>query len=669
MTNQFQTQTNPKCAQGGSAPFVSAGLLQRKCACGGAAGMSGECAECRETFLQRKASFGSASNPAISQPGDATEREADRIADAVVSGAGFIMGTSKSAANLQRQTPAEPGHLPPEAKYPPEPGPSEEEKYKEAAKKIAEALRATKAGKELEAQAAQMGEKFLDSVEGKVITGAAIGGALAAAIATNADLPDLPIPAIPLDFIKPGLKAKLTWQGPTRDPKNASLTLTTKSGVSVAAEYKRTEGKEGKPGEERAGLTLTIPLGGSSEKKKPGSERDKYRAETARLQAEQAKFREGLKTLAEQKQDKAFWDMYWKSKMRDPLNPLALPVRPQESSEIKEEKKDEEWLSRKEKTPGTSLETVPPVVNEVLNAPGRPLDGATQKFFAIRLGHDFSHVRIHTDARAAESARKVNALAYTVGDNVVFGAGQYAPHSTAGQRLLAHELAHVVQQSSSTNRPGKGIDNGPADPFEQAADHIAENVMAKDHDAVAHSYAPARMPARVLQRYRVPGNLACSELVDWLNANSPYTPEWAETQCNYNFNGGLTVSSENVARGVKLRAKGHNKLTVTVDCPVDRPEWSPSRRANRDAEVTAWRNMRQVLDAHEGEHRKIGQTWKGTLEGRFRAEDVTVTGTDAADARQKLVDQVQADQKSWTADAQAAQDAIDPFRGAILDCP
>jgi hypothetical protein len=63
-----------------------------------------------------------------------------------------------------------------------------------------------------------------------------------------------------------------------------------------------------------------------------------------------------------------------------------------------------------------------------------------------RFGHDFSQVRVHTDARAAESARAVNANAYTVGSNVVFGEGRYAPRSVAGRRLVAHELAHVVQQ-------------------------------------------------------------------------------------------------------------------------------------------------------------------------------------------------------------------------------
>ncbi len=89
---------------------------------------------------------------------------------------------------------------------------------------------------------------------------------------------------------------------------------------------------------------------------------------------------------------------------------------------------------------------VPPIVHEVLRSPGQPLDPATRAFMEPRFGYDFSRVQVHTDARAAESARAVNALAYTVGRDVVFGAGQYVPHTTEGERLVAHELMHVVQQ-------------------------------------------------------------------------------------------------------------------------------------------------------------------------------------------------------------------------------
>ena len=78
---------------------------------------------------------------------------------------------------------------------------------------------------------------------------------------------------------------------------------------------------------------------------------------------------------------------------------------------------------------------------------GRPLDSATRAFFEPRFRTDFSHVRVHTDDRAADSARSVNALAFTVGRDVVFGAGQYMPGTSAGKRLMAHELTHVVQQT------------------------------------------------------------------------------------------------------------------------------------------------------------------------------------------------------------------------------
>jgi hypothetical protein len=87
-----------------------------------------------------------------------------------------------------------------------------------------------------------------------------------------------------------------------------------------------------------------------------------------------------------------------------------------------------------------------PIVQDVLNAPGRPLDLATRAFMEPRFGQAFGDVRVHTDRHAHASARAVNALAYTVGRDIVFGAGQYVPSSASGRRLLAHELSHVTQQ-------------------------------------------------------------------------------------------------------------------------------------------------------------------------------------------------------------------------------
>lgn len=88
----------------------------------------------------------------------------------------------------------------------------------------------------------------------------------------------------------------------------------------------------------------------------------------------------------------------------------------------------------------------PPKAQEALGPPGQPLDGRTRADFEARFGHDFSRVRVHADAGAARSAGELRARAYTFGQDIVFGSGRYQPGSTVGRSLIAHELAHVVQQ-------------------------------------------------------------------------------------------------------------------------------------------------------------------------------------------------------------------------------
>jgi Domain of unknown function (DUF4157) len=83
---------------------------------------------------------------------------------------------------------------------------------------------------------------------------------------------------------------------------------------------------------------------------------------------------------------------------------------------------------------------------EEIKKGGGPLPESTRAFFEPRFGHDFSNVRVHSDDRAARSAKEIRALAYTTGEHIVFGAGQYSPDTQSGQKLLAHELTHVVQQ-------------------------------------------------------------------------------------------------------------------------------------------------------------------------------------------------------------------------------
>jgi len=88
----------------------------------------------------------------------------------------------------------------------------------------------------------------------------------------------------------------------------------------------------------------------------------------------------------------------------------------------------------------------PPSVHEVLRSPGQPLEGEMRTFMESRLGHDLSDVRVHSDHKAGDSARAVRSLAYTVGNHLVFGANQYSPTALPSRRLIAHELAHFVQQ-------------------------------------------------------------------------------------------------------------------------------------------------------------------------------------------------------------------------------
>ncbi len=131
---------------------------------------------------------------------------------------------------------------------------------------------------------------------------------------------------------------------------------------------------------------------------------------------------------------------------------------------------------------------VPPIVEEVLRSgSGQPLDPAAQGFMEERFGEDFSQVRVHTDAKAAESAAVVNAKAYTVGRDVVFGTGEYQPQKGEGKQLLAHELAHVAQNRRAGNRnhlqQGSALSQ-PSHLSEREAAMASEQVTAGQHASI-----------------------------------------------------------------------------------------------------------------------------------------------------------------------------------------
>lgn len=402
----------------------------------------------------------------IGEKDDAYEQEADRTANAVMNG--VTSGRSWSLSKINTLPP-----LQREEKSKPK---SEEEKYKEAAKKLGEAFLETGPGKEIKAKAEKLGDTFISTLPGKIIVGSAITGAVATLAATHKELP-IDIPEIPLDKIKPGLKLKITYEGPVDTPTKVMV-------------------------------GFSIPLGESKASKKPAmTKSQQFRAETARMAIEQRQFRESMKTPAQKAEEQNMinaWVLY-----NAPGSPLSFgttgtglgqttipslsgktsppPLAPY-ASEFKisgEQPKKEEPKKKKEETPVQRKPTgvvqksgVPAIVNEVLQDPGRSLDENTRTFMESRFGYDFSQVRIHTNARAGQSARAINAAAYTVGNKLVFGDGSYSPSSPQGRHLLAHELAHVIQQRASTQPPkGRLQLDTVAGALEHEADSAAHGAL------------------------------------------------------------------------------------------------------------------------------------------------------------------------------------------------
>ena len=122
-----------------------------------------------------------------------------------------------------------------------------------------------------------------------------------------------------------------------------------------------------------------------------------------------------------------------------------------------------------------------PLIRSVLYSPGQPLDAVTRSFMEPRFGHDFSRVRVHTDARAAASAQTVQASAYTVGADIYFNAGAYRPATTGGRVLIAHELTHVLQQANSSPGAGEDLTMGEASSIqEQEADAFADSFITAE---------------------------------------------------------------------------------------------------------------------------------------------------------------------------------------------
>ncbi|GEM_PF-870113 len=212
----------------------------------------------------------------------------------------------------------------------------------------------------------------------------------------------------------------------------------------------------------------------------------------------------------------------------------GLVLQRQEDEEEEEEFLQAKPLIQRRVSGEAGGGAAPPIVHDVLRSPGRPLDSSTRRFMEARLGHDFSQVRIHADGQAAASAQAVNARAFTVGRDVVFGPGEYAPGSWEGQRLLAHELVHVVQQGERSTHLQRVIEIRP----------------------------PGRGEASAFDRRQ--------ELIDRLNAQSPAIQYWLE------------------GRRLRYRIVDESALTNfdrQMRSFIDRPEVVPMRLITRSGYV------------------------------------------------------------------------------------
>ena len=417
----------------------------------------------------------------IGAASDALEREADRVADHVTRGGNMREWSFAKAVagRIQRQPTPDPasqnatnqgGSQGVSAdQQAPQPN-----NYKDAAGKLGDAFLQTDVGKKLKDAVTKDplvkgAEEFIGTLPGKIVVGAAAAAAVSTLAATHKALP-VQIPEIPLDTVHPGLKVKLTYEGAVDHPTKAMITFSFTPGGDK---------KKKEPTASQRRLAETAPIAASMDEIRAGMS---YAPGTPQAQ-EQAQ---------QQAQEKEMFDNYAVRRIGAlpgtggvPLlpstgpgqaaagssgwtfSPLAhveqdkkLDLKPAQSStdatlqrkcacegageQCDECRKKSESLQRK--AAGPAEDFAPPIVDEVLNSSGRPLDKATRDDFEPRFGFDFSRVRVHNDAQAAESARAVSALAYTVGNHIVFGAGRFDAAGHTGRQLLAHELAHVTQQ-------------------------------------------------------------------------------------------------------------------------------------------------------------------------------------------------------------------------------
>ncbi len=241
---------------------------------------------------------------------------------------------------------------------------------------------------------------------------------------------------------------------------------------------------------------------------------------------------------------------------------------------------------------------VPPVDDELekeiasLSGTGHALPENEKRFFESRMGYDFSPVRLHTGSAAETLAQRIQARAFTYGQHVVFGPGEFRPGTTEGRQLLAHELTHVIQQE-----PGRVLGGETS------------------HFALSRTPSPAHANGTVTIRpvrpahYNVTGN-TLAEVAGQLSPE-----EWGRCIWNYNYR-------YDSANGIATR------VDVTLTLTIRLPRWTG--RGWRNASAAAkreWQRMLGCLQTHEDGHARIARPWARTLQHRLLNQPVANLST------------------------------------------
>lgn len=411
---------------------------------------------------QRSAERGLAVGPAH----DAAETEAERAAASVAigtrgrGGAGHL---SAIGASLQRQTPAAT-----------DPAAKEKAAHdKEAEKRLGELKDAALAEavkiEPLKSLVAQ-GEALLATPEGKAALAYAIVNAIAFSVLAKQELP-LSSWTQDLGKLHPsmsGISGKITWEGPANKPTKAGLDVTIAPKTGPMPGLSLTAGGYGGtgPAQLHGGIAYAPtsgPLRGID--LKVGSSITEGKAGQFPVGAWQAGAGYTFQSGVLKDSRVGVTASYDTQGVGSVMGGLTIPFgsgSEKKAPRRKPEERLERWADpaagaadRSAAAREGDVAAAPPSVEAVLAEPGLALPRPLRADMEAGFGADFSRVRLHADERAAASARDVGALAYTVGPNVVFGSGQWRPGTGRGREVLAHELAHVVQQQAAPLKGGE----------------------------------------------------------------------------------------------------------------------------------------------------------------------------------------------------------------------